>query len=364
MSGTIITPSNARKPDSASGYQYLVEKMRLAAEWRDNTFIPIYQQGDVVFYQGNMYIKKNVAANSLVNPASNSNDWISLRDYIYKEAGNNFGQISYDNAGVNYKNYLDSLTDAEKINPKVFNAATAAYMIMLDKGITRGGNYSFCTYTKTGAPPNSYYEVQFYCQAPFYIQAWAINNEYRGGGSPNGYTQPYFYTSTNGQPGAYTPVNAIDQLGYTPANVGGTNWNANAVPTSLGYTPAKIGDRWISFRASYASGQWFLLAPYTFSSSPDLTAFTVNLETAQTSPSNFSFFLKKNSIKIDPVNYNWFTNSRGFDTQITQAIIGTFNTVLVTNYILNLQLGGAVTWGYPSSFAPTVDIIIYFSKNI
>ena len=310
MSGTIITPSNARKPDSASGYQYLVEKMRLAAEWRDVTFIPIYQQGDVVFYQGNMYIKKNVAANSLVNPASNTTDWISLENYIYKEAGNNFGPINYDNAGVNYKNYLNTLTDAEKINPKVFNAATAAYMIMLDKGITRGGNYSFCTYTKTGAPPNSYYEVQFYCQSPFYIQAWAINNEYRGGGSPNGYTQPYFYTSTNGLPGAYTPVNAIDQLGYTPANVGGTNWNANAVSTSLGYTPAKVGDSWITITATFALGVGWV-ADSGFKSNPDLTNFSLEIPSGQTARSAFHFILKKNGAGISTSNYKYFIQSKG-----------------------------------------------------
>ncbi|CAB4152298.1 hypothetical protein UFOVP615_4 [uncultured Caudovirales phage] len=363
MSGTIITPSNARKPDSASGYQYLVEKMRLAAEWRDVTFIPSYQQGDVVFYQGNMYIKKNVSANSLVNPAANTNDWISLSDYIYKQAGNHLGDISYDNAGANYKNYLNSLTDAEKINPKVFNAATAAYMIMLDKGITRGGNYSFATRTKTGGPSNSYYEVQFYCHTPYYIQAWAINDEYRGGGSPNGYTQPYFYTSTNGQPGAYTPVNAIDQLGYTPANVGGTNWNGNAVATSLGYTPAKIGDSWISFRVTFTPGYWVILAAYTFSSNPNLTAFTVNVNAGQTSPDVVSFSFRKNGIEINPVNYNYFIKPRDIDTMSrTGRSIG--NEIYVINYVINLAAGGALTWDYPNSLTPDIDIIIYFSKNL
>ena len=88
-------------------------------------------------------------------------NWVS--DQISENINSfNFGYINYDNAGVNYKNYLNTLTDAEKINPKIFNAATAAYNIMLDKGITRAGNYSFTTRTKAGGPANSYYEVQFY----------------------------------------------------------------------------------------------------------------------------------------------------------------------------------------------------------
>lgn len=363
MSGTIITPSNARKPDSPSGYQYLVEKMRLAAEWRDVTFIPIYQQGDVVFYQGNMYIKKNVAANSLVNPASNTTDWISLSDYIYKEAGNHLGEVTYDNAGVNYKNYLNSLTDADKINPKVFNAAVAAYMIMLDKGISRGGNYSFSTRTKTGGPGNSYYEVQFYCHTPYYIQAWAVHIISAGGGAPNNYSRPYFYLSTNGLPGSYTPVNAIDQLGYTPAKTDGTNWATTAVPTSLGYTPAKIGDSWISFRASYTSGQWSLLTPYTFSSSPDLSIFTINLVAGQTGTGSFFFDVRKYGSPIETVKYNFSLNARYINRIVSVTISGSF-LVYAGNLdkVIAFNTGGAIIW---SAAIPTdVDIIIYFSKNL
>lgn len=357
MSGTILTPSNARKPDSASGYQYLVEKMRLAAEWRDNTFIPNYQQGDAVFYQGNMYIKKNAAANSLVNPASNTSDWISLSDYIYKEAGNNLGEINYDNAGVNYKNYLNTLTDEEKINPKVFNAAVAAYNILLDKGITRGGNYSFTTRTKTGGAPNSFYAVHFFCESPYYMQAWAINNEYRGGGAPNDLSRPYFYTSTQGFAGSYTPVNAIEQLGYTPA---------------------KVGDSWISFRAYYNSGNWRLSADNTFRSGPDLAAFDIELDTGfPPVPDFFAFRLKKNG-----TNAKYAILTDFYNVSVTPFIAGGAGTIGPSAFYLKPSSIQGVTYGiynanvylvlgsssavtYQTAFAPYhFNITVYFSKNI
>ena len=343
MSGTILTPSNARKPDSASGYQYLVEKMRLAAEWRDNTFIPNYQQGDAVFYQGNMYIKKNAAANSLVNPASNTSDWISLSDYIYKEAGNNLGEINYDNAGVNYKNYLNTLTDEEKINPKVFNAAVAAYNILLDKGITRGGNYSFTTRTKTGGAPNSYYEVQIYCESPYYyIQAWAINNEYRGGGAPNDLSRPYFYASNQGGGGRYTPVNAIEQLGYTPA---------------------KVGDSWITVTASFISGLGWV-ADSGLRSTPDSSSFSLDVPSGQTARGAFYFLLKKNGVIVSPSNYKYFIQSKGDSPNILSASkAGLFVFIEYADNYLTLGAGGSVS--FATTLNPNdVDITIYFSKNL
>jgi hypothetical protein len=84
MSGSIPTPSSARLPDSPTGYQYLVEKMRIAAEWRPSDYIPVYKQGDVVFYENNMYIKKTRNNNKPISlpPNLNTNDWISLENYI------------------------------------------------------------------------------------------------------------------------------------------------------------------------------------------------------------------------------------------------------------------------------------------
>lgn len=268
-------------------------------------------------------------------------NWVS--DQIVNETNSfNLGRINYDNAEGNYKFYLNTLSDAQKINPKTFNAATAAYMILMDKDIDRAGHYTFETYTKTGNPQNSFYFVNFFVSSLFDIQAWAINDAYRSGGSPNNYAQPYYYTANGGYPVSCTPVNAIDQLGYTPA---------------------KIGDSWISFRTSYTAGQWFILAPYTFSSSPDLTAFTVKLEMLQTDVNLFSFYLKKNGSVIPPVNYSYFIHPRGSNTQ-TRAGIGVADTVVVSNYQVILAAGGALKWDYPSSIPPNIDITIYFSKNL
>ena len=240
----------------------------------------------------------------------------------------------------------------------------AAYKILLDKGITRPGNYTFGTYTKTGNPPNSFYLVNFSFTSTYYIQAWAIHDDYRAGGSPNNYSQPYYYLSINGLPQTYTPVNAIDQLGFTPANVGGTNWNANAVATSLGYTPAKIGDSWISFRASYTSGAWFILAPYTFSSSPDLGNFTIELTAGQTGKESFYFYLRKNGAAIAPINYNISVNTRFYSRFV---LVDTSNSAFVTIKNLNREIvfttTGSVIWENSTS-SISIDIIVYFSKNL
>ena len=152
-------------------------------------------------------------------------------------------------------------------------------------------------------------------------------------------------------------------LGYTPANVGGTNWNANAVATSLGYTPAKIGDSWISFRASYTSGAWSLLAPYTFSSSPDLGNFSIIIPLAQTVQEYFLFSLKKNAIFLAPSSYSISVQPR-FINRIVSVSITPPTSVIIGNLdkAIGFNTGGAVIW---SNAIPTdVDIIIYFSKNL
>ena len=354
MSGTIITPSNARKPDSASGYQYLVEKMRLAAEWRDVTFIPIYQQGDVVFYQGNMYIKKNVASNSLVNPASNTTDWISLENYIKEKTNRDFDLITYTSAGPSLAAYLNTMTDAGKADPNVFNPAVAAYKILEDKVITEPGVYTF----RIQAAPSAYYTVFFFrtgSSSVFSLSYVQLKNH-----------APYLhYCTVLGTSGYGIPLKVTEQLGYTPANVGGTNWNANAVSTSLGYTPAKIGDSWISFRATYTLGQWYIVTPNTFSSSPDLGNFGIVLPGGQTITEYFSFYLIKyglTSVQIPTVNYNISVNARNINRIVSVNM--TNSTIFIGNLdkAIGFNTGGAIIW---SAATPTdVDITVYFSKNL
>ena len=172
---------------------------------------------------------------------------------------------------------------------------------------------------------------------------------------------------------SYTPANvggtnwnanAVQtSLGYIPANITGTNWNASAVPTSLGYTPAKIGDSWISFRASYTSGQWSLLAPYTFSSSPDLGNFTIYLPASQTGTDAFSFSIRKNGSPINTVNYNFSLNPRSINRIVSLNMVSGLSVIIGNlDKVIGFNTGGALVW---SAAIPTdVDIIVYFSKNL
>ena len=361
MSGTIITPSNARKPDSASGYQYLVEKMRLAAEWRDVTFIPIYQQGDVVFYQGNMYIKKNVASNSLVNPASNTTDWISLENYIKEKTNRDFGLITYTSAGPSLAAYLNTMTDAGKADPNVFNPAVAAYKILEDKVITEPGVYTF----RIQAAPSAYYTVFFFRTGTKIVFSLSYVQ------LPN--NAPYLhYCTVLGTSGYAIPLKVTDQLGYTPANVGGTNWNANAVSTSLGYTPAKIGDSWISSKISFISPTGWTIVN-NFASSPDLSNFTLFLPQS-TNPNAFAFGLQKGASKIETGLYtvsvtpflpggSSFIGPSAFYLK-PSSILGV-NTYAIYNANVYLVLGSSNAVTYQTMVAAyDFNVIIYFSKNL
>lgn len=131
----------------------------------------------------------------------------------------NLGIIQYSNAGTNYKAYLDSLSEADRKNPRIFNAAVAIYKVLQDLGIsgTTGSMFSLSTHTVSGNPPDSFYTISAeFGLDPFYIKAWAVNDFYKNGGLPNNYSRPYFYFATEGNPVSYSPLNAVEQLGYTP----------------------------------------------------------------------------------------------------------------------------------------------------
>ena len=168
-------------------------------------------------------------------------------------------------------------------------------------------------------------------------------------------------------------ANAVStSLGYIPANVGGTNWNANAVPTSLGYTPAKIGDSWISRKISFISPTGWTIVN-NFASSPDLSNFTLFLPQS-TNPNAFAFGLQKGASKIETGLYtvsvtpflpggSSFIGPSAFYLK-PSAILGV-NTYAIYNANVYLVLGSSNAVTYQTMVAAyDFNVIIYFSKNL
>jgi hypothetical protein len=361
MSSSIPTPLSARLPDSPTGYQYLVEKMRIASEWRPSNYIPLYQEGDVVFYGNNMYIKKNGNNNTptLFPPNINVGDWISLESYIKTISSNHLGIFAIGNIPA-LDDYLNSITDVTDIS--LVNMAIVGYIITqhLGKG---DGIYNFTLVANNPQTSNGYYFVNYSKTSSSYSTAISY-----GFKSPRN----FFLSSANNATGTKNEsTNVIQQLGYTPAKTDGTNWSSTAVATSLGYQPAKIGDSWISRKFYFNSGTGWA-ASDALASSPDLVNFTMFVPTS-TSADNFIFGLQKGANRVSPDMYNvsvtpylgagpGVIGPSAFYLKPTSTIA---NYYTLSNANVFLVLGSSNTVTYQAVVVPfTFNITIYFSKNL
>jgi hypothetical protein len=358
MSGSIPTPSSARLPDSPTGYQYLVEKMRIAAEWRPSDYIPVYKQGDIVLYETNMYIKKNGNNNTLISnpPSLNTKDWLSLENYIKNISSNNLGRFSKTTSNIpDLDNYLNSITDVTDISS--VNLAAVGYIITkyLGKG---DGMYNFTLVANNPGTADGYYFVNYSRTNGFFSTAISYGDK-----NPKN----LFISSANGATGTKNvSTNVIQQLGYTPAKIDGTNWSTSAVATSLGYSPAKIGDSWISSKFYYNGTAW------TFSnalaSSPDLVSFTAFVGTfgAET----FNFGLRKGSNKVETNLYNvsvtpYFTGTGTVGPSafyFRESSSDKSYLLLGANVYLSFGSGNAV--GAVAIVPFVFNITFFFSKNL
>jgi hypothetical protein len=355
MSGSIQTPSNARLPDSPTGYQYLVEKMRIAAEWRPSDYIPVYKQGDFVLYETNIYIKKNGNNNTLISnpPSLNTKDWLSLENYIKNISSNHLGRFSKTTSNIpDLDNYLNSITDVTDISS--VNLAAVGYIITkyLGKG---DGMYNFTLVANNPGTADGYYFVNYSRTNGFFSTAISYGDK-----NPKN----LFISSANGATGTKNvSTNVIQQLGYTPAKTDGTNWSSTAVATSLGYTPAKVGDSWISFRAVYASGQWNIKPNVLFYENPDLRVINVILPSGQTDTDLFQFSLiKDGTFTISPESCNLHVNPRSLNRIISTNVALISGTWVISNLAkaIGFNPGGAVIWS--AAVSTEVDITIFLKK--